>query len=681
METLAKRPINPYILTPLVDDVGFFGRDSVLRFVRNTLASPYQNLVVLFGQRRIGKTSLLHQLRRGSNVPDGFRAVYFDLQGRAEHRLEQVLFGLAREIARELDLEAPSRRAFAEESFFQYHFLPLVYERMGSDRLLVLVDEFDVLSGEAVETHAAYHSFFAYLQDLLIDEQRGLAFVFVVGRRLDELPSRIKATFKSAQCKSISVLDRPAATRLIVEPARGDVRFADDAVERLLELTSGHPYFLQLLCYELFDRALRSGRDEVRSEHVSDEVLEAVMELGMGGLAWFWDEFPPAERFILSSLAHLAPEGEAATLREIGTALREHGVRLQGMELSSAPMVLSEWGIIRPVGNDAFGFRVEFLRRWILAKHSLEEAKRELERVSARAVRDYEAGRGHHHEGRLDDARLLYLRALAANPNHARAQLGLAQAHYESGDIEAATDAFEKAYRLDPESARDGLTAAHRDSGVAHEAEGRYDQARPHYQRVLDIVPDDIGGRHRLRDSWRATAGAHLASGRWEQAAEAYREALRYVPDDMVIQRAVVDLEQRHLESETLRQRRLQLERAVLETRLREEQGRRRRLEETAADALPTFLAIAAISATGVAVGLAMVGGMLNSPWVPLGVGAYLVAISGAFVWTRSRLSRAAGIEHAPPQLESNRAAVGIDTAGSSTDTERIHRASRGRIL
>jgi tetratricopeptide (TPR) repeat protein len=380
------------------------------------------------------------------------------------------------------------------------------------------------------------------------------------------------------------------------------------------------------------------------------------MELGMGGLAWFWDEFPPAERFILASIAHLAPEGEAATLREIGQALHEHGVRLQGMELSSAPMVLSEWGIIEPVGRDAYRFRVEFLRRWILAKHSLEEAKRELERVSARAVRDYEIGRGHHHAGSLDQAIHFYLRALAANPNHARAQLAVAQAHYEGGHLETATDGFEKAYRLDPESARDGLTAAHRDLGMAQEAEGRYDQARPHYQRVLDILPDDAGTRHRLRDSWRATAGAHLAAGRWEQAAEAYREALRYVPDDEVIQRAVAELEQRHHESDVLRQRRLQLERAVLESRLREEQLRRRRFEAAAAHSLPTFLAISAGAATIAALGLAMAGGLLTSPWVPLAVGATLAVIYAAFAWTRQHLATATEGEGLPEVLEAGNA-------------------------
>lgn len=635
----AARPENPFILTPLTEGVGFYGRDAVLQFVRNTLSAPYQNVIVLFGQRRIGKTSVLYQLTRPEQRPAGFRPVYFDLQGRADHGLDQVLYGLAREIARALGLEKPKREAFAEESFFQYVFLPQVYEALGDERLLVLVDEFDVLGDEVVTPEAAYHVLFGYLQDLLIDEQRHLAFVFVVGRRLDELPSRIKATFKSAQCKRISVLGNKAARSLITRPAAGTVTFSDEAVERLMDLTAGHPYFLQLLCYELFERTTRAGETVVRAEAIDEDLLNVAMELGLGGLTWFWDEFPPAERFILSAIAHITQEHEVATLRQVGDALRDHGVRLQGMELSTAPMVLDEWEIIESAGRDAYKFRVEFLRRWILSKHSLDEAKRELEQVSARAVVLYEGARRLHRDGELEGAIAGYRKALAANPNHARARLGLAQALYESGNLEAATDAFEKAYRLDPVTAQDGLLAAHRDLGSMLENEGEFDRARLHYQRVLDINPEDPSARVRMRDSWRATAGAHLAAGRWDKATEAYRAALRFVPDDPILEQAVTTLEQRHVEAEARQRRRGQLERAVLEARLKDEQSRRRKLEQGTQRALSSMLAVGAAAVLVGALVISVASHTIETGTWPMVVGVSILVLYAAYALAMRSLS------------------------------------------
>lgn len=582
---LPRARVNPYILTPLTEGVGFFGREAVLRFVRNTLSAPFQNVVVLFGQRRIGKTSVLYQLTQPGITPQGFRAVYFDLQGRAQQPLGQVLYGLAREIARSLGLPAPQRTDFEEETFFQYGFLPQVYALLGHERLMVLVDEFDVLGGEDVPQEAAYNTLFDYLQDLLLDEQRHLAFVFVVGRRLDELPSRIKASFKSAQCKRIGVLDREDAEALITRPAAGTLDFHPEAVRALVDLTAGHPYFLQLLCYELYDRALRAGRQEVLAADLSPDLLGVAMELGAGGLSWFWDEFPPAERFILSAIAHISQTRGSAGLRAIGQTLREHGVKLQGMELATAPTILAEWEIIQSAGRDAYAFRVPFLQRWILSKHTLDEAKRELEQVSARAVRLYERARRLHRHGDLDQALAEYRRALAANPNHSRARLGLAQALFEGGHLEEAAEAFERAYRLDPESARDGLLWVHRDLGAALETEGRLNEARMHYQRVLDISPLDEAIRLRLRDLWRATGAAHLADGQPNKALEAYRQALRYDPEDDELMRLLAELEERQVASEVQNRRRQQAERAMLETRLAEAEAKALR-HETEARAL-----------------------------------------------------------------------------------------------
>jgi predicted AAA+ superfamily ATPase len=70
-------PRNPYIAgKALGDERGFFGREDIFRLVENALSSPDQNALVLFGQRRIGKTSILLQLRRRLPSPP-FRTIYF----------------------------------------------------------------------------------------------------------------------------------------------------------------------------------------------------------------------------------------------------------------------------------------------------------------------------------------------------------------------------------------------------------------------------------------------------------------------------------------------------------------------------------------------------------------------------------------------------------------------------
>ena len=95
-----RRP-NPYVVgTPLTGAYGFFGRAEIIQLVRETFSLPRQNVIVLYGQRRTGKTSLLHQLR--NHLSDVFRLVVFDLQGRAKHSLPRVLYDLAQAISKSM---------------------------------------------------------------------------------------------------------------------------------------------------------------------------------------------------------------------------------------------------------------------------------------------------------------------------------------------------------------------------------------------------------------------------------------------------------------------------------------------------------------------------------------------------------------------------------------------------
>ncbi len=57
----------------------------------NVLHHKQQNAIVLFGQRRIGKTSLLRELEAKLPKQGDFLPIFFDLQDKARWPLEQVV--------------------------------------------------------------------------------------------------------------------------------------------------------------------------------------------------------------------------------------------------------------------------------------------------------------------------------------------------------------------------------------------------------------------------------------------------------------------------------------------------------------------------------------------------------------------------------------------------------------
>jgi tetratricopeptide (TPR) repeat protein len=476
---------NPYIAGPPVSGPNFYGRENIFRFVQDTFSSPRQNVVVLWGQRRMGKTSVLHEL--SSRLSPEFHPIYFDLQDKAQQKLNEVLYDLAREIAGSLNLDPPPRDDFlCDDDYFHERFLPQVYQHLGPKRLLFMFDEFDVLEKpkEELAHDVAVRAFFPYLRRTLIYDKQ-LTFVFVVGRRLDELDELLQSTFKMAKTASISFLEEEEARQLIVEPASDALEYKEEAVERIASITACYPYLTQLICSELFSHMEAAGRTRVTVSD-AEAVVDKAIAAGSAGLTWLWGGLPPAERFVLSAVAYASREGRVATEDEISRILEEYQVPFLGPELTQAPDNLTRWGLLRRTAN-GYEFVVELLQYWILREHSLEQAKRELELASPRAARLYELASEAHQANELVTAIRFYRDALAANPNHLQAQLRLAQALFEQGRLEEAITEYERAYSFDRARARDGLIEARQAWAEALEKGGRVNEADQEYETILGI--------------------------------------------------------------------------------------------------------------------------------------------------------------------------------------------------
>jgi hypothetical protein len=372
---------NPYVAgNPVTGDL-FVGRKDILRRLEELWRGEGQKpSVVLYGHRRMGKSSILYNL--GTRFGAQTVVVDFNIQrvglvastGELLYNLALALYDaqqtLGVETPRVLD-EPDVARFTADNPYTAFDRFLKQLDRVRADRrFIVTVDEFELI--ERMITGGQ-------LEPRLLDFWRGLiqtypwfVMAFAGLHTLQEMTQNYwHPLFGSVTAILVSFLSHGAAWRLITRPTPDfalALGYDDDAVERIIALTHGQPYLVQLIGHGLVTRFNRQAFEEgvERERRFSLADVEAVIrtrEFYRDGDAYFtgvwWQaetSEPPGQTVVLRALAQSEvgmPAEEVA--RQAGLALEEVGRALE--TLARHDVVMEEDG--------RWQFTVELMRRWV----------------------------------------------------------------------------------------------------------------------------------------------------------------------------------------------------------------------------------------------------------------------------------------------------------------------------
>ena len=508
--------LNPYIAgAPVVETSMFFGREDVFNWIERSLAGKYvDHILVLHGQRRVGKTSVLKQIP--NFLPDKYIQVFFDLQGRTGTTLDRFLWWLASEIVRTLrrehniNIPKPDRKAFEDTEYLINEFLPGLRSMLGDKVLLLTFDEFDSLDRTEIRETLS-RPLIAYLRRLI--EAEGLNFIFSIGSsgdKLENMQASYTDFFKSALYRKISFLTRDDCHRLITKPVEGLIKYEQDAVGRISEITSGHPYFTQLMCHELFSRCQKTG-GRTNSAGDVEAVLEDVVERGTVNLKFVWDEASDLEKWILATLAQM----EGGSNQKLAQVLTTQRVRFSEPDLNSAVIHLRDKDVITKDNR----FVIHLMRLWLVTNRTTDRVREELAEVNPIANRYIEIGDEYRDRGQTMQAIESYQQALNVNPGNLKAQTNIASVHLDQKEYGEAAVAFELALKINPEdvAAQTGYCESNRTLGDLARAKKDFDGAIDYYRQVLKINPDHADASQQLKEIQKIVSD-------YEEAQQAIRE-------------------------------------------------------------------------------------------------------------------------------------------------------------
>jgi tetratricopeptide (TPR) repeat protein len=267
---------NPYSPGgPVEDPKMFYGRNNLIQEIKEAIKTAGTRSVVIYGQKRTGKSSILYHLERSLTfpiVPISFSVndVLVDMEQNAnEKKFARFSYEIVRNIHSTLEdlgprygirFDVPRPRFHDMEDSPQAalrDFMEVIKKwscdrsQLADIRFVLLIDEFTHIYQE-ISDEALPANFMKAWKGML---ERGYFGAVVVGQDLtQEFIERFPNEFQVSQRLRVSYLNSADASQLIEDPIRKDgtdSRYRGDAVDRILDLTAGNPYYIQRFCERL----------------------------------------------------------------------------------------------------------------------------------------------------------------------------------------------------------------------------------------------------------------------------------------------------------------------------------------------------------------------------------------------------------------------------------------------
>ncbi len=279
-----ERAFNPYVSgEPIRDTNMFFGREDLVQRIFNAL---HQNSIMIHGERRMGKTTLLYQLgtqlRNAEDSEWAFIPVYLDLEGTPQehffHHLMDAIWGALQAYTTG---SAPALRfaILPPDQYTDREFaadLRVLLDRVKrvvaprKARVILLMDEMDVVNS----------------YDTLVQQQLRRIFMSPLAANLGAVVAGIQISKEWDRMESpwynlfneipLEPFTDARARELLVEPVRGVYEWEPDALDFVLKQAEGRPYRLQQYALEAVNHMLNARRVHITLEdaHAAHETLE-----------------------------------------------------------------------------------------------------------------------------------------------------------------------------------------------------------------------------------------------------------------------------------------------------------------------------------------------------------------------------------------------------------------------
>lgn len=378
----------------------FIGRDEIITKIAGMLKSTDCKAILLYGQKRAGKSSILHHLKLrlkqeepnllvldGGSMGDFILGCHtqtpllYQILGRILDKLKGAIDEKNRKCRDEpLEFLLPTRHDFYQDPNPPLYFQDIfeAFQKKAKEtsgwnnvRVILLLDEFQEIYASIVRGHLP-RDFMKYWTSL--PERNFFSTVLVGQNVMTKVCQEFRNEFAKTQRERVSYLRPEDAEQLIDEPIRlggkqGKTRYLEGSIKHILYLTAGSPYYIQIMCHRLVEHLNRKRAVFVTKadvDQVKSEMLHGKDAFDIGYFDNLITSGDPAEdkayeRQVTEIMACIAKKNQ------IGPCSKDEISSELGMDIDTILDDLDTRNVIQHEPGQGYTLRVGLFKEWLIA--------------------------------------------------------------------------------------------------------------------------------------------------------------------------------------------------------------------------------------------------------------------------------------------------------------------------
>ncbi|QQE64092.1 hypothetical protein GFS31_07700 [Leptolyngbya sp. BL0902] len=289
----------PYSLQAVTTEEELVGRKELVANIYTKLISDTIQSVIIFGQKRVGKTSIAQAISNKIQKEENFISVFIKVGDLDKTSPRNFVKTLGEAIVEETLYCDEINQMRIEKPVFDTVLSPPLatyfkrIKRLSPKlKFIIIIDEFDEIPSDLYRYTDIGNTFFHNIRSLS-QEGTQIGFILIGGENMQiirQSTDRLNL-FSPFQ---VDYFDKGKFfedfRELIKHPVQDVLEFSDEAIDEIYKLTEGNPFFTKFICGHLFRKACDRKDSYISIDEAKESIVESIEMLDMVNVNHFWTD-------------------------------------------------------------------------------------------------------------------------------------------------------------------------------------------------------------------------------------------------------------------------------------------------------------------------------------------------------------------------------------------------------